>query len=233
MLLEKRKSFKFVALTMLVTFFLIYRFFLNSEDKSLKESYYCFYDKLLLDYTWINNYAARNLYFRNLLVVFSSASIDILMFNFLIYFVVYGKGCLQIIMTLGLFYVFRGYLQSIFIFTYYHTYLFDDPGFISLVVPYFRAADFFYSGHCGCAMCITLLFRDSGLVHVYYYGCFVTIVQFLVMTFITRAHYSIDAIFGIIAAHYFYIVSGWLVRKIKSWSGKIDFDLEKKEIKGN
>lgn len=206
---QDKKRLKLICVIVLFLLFFIYRFFLDTGSifREGNNSRYCFYDKWLLDYTKsVNIFASQNLWFRDIMMIFASNALDVLMISFLIYYVKNG-GCRRTLLSLLMFYGLRGILQNFFLFSYYENYLFDHPGFISFVVPFYRAADFFYSGHCGCAFILALTFRDIGENKLYYFGLFVLFLQFFVMTSITRAHYSIDAIFGIIAAHYFYIFS--------------------------
>lgn len=210
MFITKKRIIKITSVILLFIAYFIYRNYINleNENSELNKSSYCFYDKWLLNFSFsLNKYASQNLYFRDFMLILASNSLDILMINFIFYFIIDG-GCKRTIVSLSIFYLFRGIIQNLFLFSYYHNYLFDQPGFFSIIVPFFRAADFFYSGHCGLAFILTMTFKDANEVNLYRFGVIVTLFQIIVMTSITRAHYSIDVIFGIIAAHYFYIISG-------------------------
>ena len=204
---------KFFVISLLFFGYFLYRFF-NSEDLELLNTSYCFYDKFLLNFTHsLNIYISQNLYLRDILLLFSANSLDILMISFFFHFIKNGR-CVRSLLSLILFYSFRGCLQHLFIFSFYKNYLFDYPGFISISVPFFRAADFFYSGHCGFALILTSSFKDSNESYFYYFGLFVIFLEFSIMTMITRAHYIIDAIFGLIFANYFYKISENILRRI-------------------
>lgn len=220
-----RVKLKFGIILILISLYLIYRYALPNNEKLKLDSKYCFKDKWLLEYTnFLNKFAAKHLYFRDFILLFSSNCFDILMISFIFFYIQNGdKGedyrnmCRRSIISLLMFYIFRALIQNIFTFSIYDTYLFDYPGFFSFVVPFSRAPDFYYSGHCGCAFILTISFRDFGEKYLYYFGIFVTFMQVIVMTSITRAHYSIDVIFGIIFANYFIKIN----EKYFSW-GKIN-----------
>jgi hypothetical protein len=213
--INKNKKIGIVASIFLIYF--LYRIFINEEDKvNFIKS--CLYDKWLSIYT--NDfiiYLSQHLYIRDYLLFLSSNSLDILMISFLFYFVKWGN-CEKTFLTLVIFYSFRGMIQNFFLFSFYDMYLFDYRDLISVVVPTGREADFFYSGHCGCALILCLTFREKKENIFYYYGIFVTITQAFVMSAVTRAHYSIDVIFGLIFGHYFYILSGRFIRFLKNGS---------------
>jgi hypothetical protein len=209
---RNRINLKLALILILTSIYLIYRYSLPSDDyiKPLAlDSKYCFNDKWLFYTSFINKFAAKHLYFRDLILIFSSNCLDILMVSFIFYYIQNGhKGeCTRSIISLFMFYLARALIQNIFTFSIYDTYLFDYPGFFSFVVPFGRAPDFYYSGHCGCSFLLTVSFRDFGEKYFYFFGIFVTFMQVIVMTSITRAHYSIDVIFGIIFANYFYKIS--------------------------
>jgi hypothetical protein len=135
---------------------------------------------------------------------------------FLILYAIKGNSWKHIIALLT-FYLFRGTLiQSINILEFYDLYIWGYPGFPSLTVNTERTSDFFYSGHTGVAFLLALIFRDYEYRLFYYNGIILTLLQAFSMT-TTRAHYSIDVIFGFIAAHYFYMfgrkLGGYLDRK--------------------
>lgn len=88
-------------------------------------------------------------------------------------------------------------------------YIWDYPGFPSIAVSYAPTSDFFYSGHVGLAMLLTLHLRELGNKFWEGFGYTTVAVEFCTMIFL-RGHYTIDLIAGCIFAHYFWIVSGWL-----------------------
>jgi hypothetical protein len=210
---------KFLLVMLVFCIYLIYRIFFESFDhfEKIQNSHFtakkCFYDEWALTVTGpINKYLTENLILKDLLVVFSADLMDILLLSFLLYYVIYSN-CARTILTIFTFYFLRSNLQKNFLFSIYENYLFYAIDGFSFTVPAGRTADFFYSGHCGSAMIVTLSFRDKGVDIFYYFGIFVVIAQIFILT-ITRSHYSIDVVFGIIIAHYLYIIVGSFLKNL-------------------
>ncbi len=185
---------------------LLYRFMLQSKNNEWK-FLYCFEDRLLTTiFLPITNYISQNLYIRDFLLIASSAFLDIFMVCFICIYIAKGSSWGPLL-HMGLFYGLRGaVVQNLVIMQIYDTYIFKYPGFPSLIVPYFRAADFFYSGHSGCALLIGLHMADMGYSEMKYVGFILSIFEGLVLTML-RIHYSIDIIFGIITSHYLYFIA--------------------------
>lgn len=187
---------------------LLYRYSLRSSNNEKKWNFlYCFEDKLLSEiFLPITNYISQNLYIRDFLLITSSAFLDVFMICFICVYISKGNSWAPLL-HMGLFYGLRGaVVQNLVIMQIYDTYIFEYPGFPSLVVPYFRAADFFYSGHSGCALLLGLQMADMGYAEMKYVGFLLGIFEGLVLTML-RIHYSIDIIFGIICGHYLYFVA--------------------------
>jgi hypothetical protein len=97
------------------------------------------------------------------------------------------------------------------------TYIFDFPGFYSLVVPLFPAPDFFFSGHVGTLLLCTLYLKDYVNKKWVYVGVVFIIIEAFIITAL-RAHYSIDIIFGLLISHYIYTVLDPLAKFVdKKW----------------
>jgi uncharacterized membrane protein YccC len=68
------------------------------------------------------------------------------------------------------------------------------------MVPYDRTRDFYFSGHTGIALIITLeMFRLKQPFWVKFY-CFLMVGYLMTMLIASRVHYTIDIIGGIIFA---------------------------------
>mmetsp|Transcript_16749 Transcript_16749/g.14675 ORF Transcript_16749/g.14675 Transcript_16749/m.14675 type:complete len:187 (+) Transcript_16749:434-994(+) len=109
----------------------------------------------------------------------------------------------------------RFFIQKTFLMRFPEGYLWRYPGFPSLVVPYGKTNDFFYSGHVGGALIMTLEYRALAkellnhkmlLRGMQIFGTLTIILQLFLMTFL-RGHYSIDMITGLIVGHYLHMVS--------------------------
>jgi hypothetical protein len=83
-------------------------------------------------------------------------------------------------------------------------YLWADPGFFSIAVSYLKTNDFFFSGHVGVPVIIGLEFKNMGIYSMFYFSLFTICFEAFTMV-VTRGHYCIDLITGVIVAHYIYI----------------------------
>jgi hypothetical protein len=82
-------------------------------------------------------------------------------------------------------------------------YIWDYPGFPSVMVSYLKTNDFFYSGHVGLPI---LMMCEFQILKRYYMFAF-CILTFFIESFTmlaTRGHYTIDLITGAIFAHYIF-----------------------------
>jgi hypothetical protein len=82
-------------------------------------------------------------------------------------------------------------------------YLWDYPGMPALAISYLKTNDFFFSGHVGMPVIIGLEFRKAGKPYIFYFAIFTVFVEAFTMI-VTRGHYIIDLICGVIVAHYIF-----------------------------
>ena len=80
-------------------------------------------------------------------------------------------------------------------------YNFEDPGVPSLTVSYLFTNDFFYSGHVGFPIIFALEYYRKGLNFMIIPCICVSLFESFTMI-VTRGHYFIDLVFGVIFAHY-------------------------------
>ena len=88
------------------------------------------------------------------------------------------------------------------------TYIWQYPGLPSLFVPYSHG-DFFYSGHVGLVLAVALeLFNYK----INWLAIIALVFNFFnaFTLIVTRAHYSVDIVAGLLISHYFYIIAGYL-----------------------
>lgn len=150
---------------------------------------------------------------------------DITMVVGLVVFAIHGKTW-RLPLTLGCFYILRFFIQKTFLMRFPQGYLWRYPGFPSLVVPYGATNDFFYSGHVGGALIMTLEYRALAgelLNHRMFMRAmqifgFLTIISQIFLMIFLRGHYSIDMITGLIVGHYLHMVAS-------IWAPSIDFSL--------
>jgi len=168
----------------------------------------CIVDKPQIWTKDITKFLSENIWVRNILMISASLMMDT------IFFALGYHSCLQnktfkLLITVFLFYAFRAWLQSIFFMRMPDDYLWSYPGFFSISVEYFPKNDFFYSGHIGILMVEYLFFREEKARKLQYFTLFAIFWNFFVLL-VTRAHYSIDLIIGLLVGHYLYIIAGYI-----------------------
>ena len=105
-------------------------------------------------------------------------------------------------------------------------YLWHYPGFPSLFVPY-SSGDFFYSGHVGLMLALSFEFYHYKL---YWVSAITGVLNLFnaIILIVTRSHYTVDIVGGLIFSHYFYIlagyVCGWFEKRRKGFGIKQDDD---------
>jgi hypothetical protein len=99
------------------------------------------------------------------------------------------------------FYGMRLVIQNLFLMKKADGYIWEYPGFPSLVVPYGQTNDFFYSGHMGGSFIATLEWGMNGYRSMSIFGILTMIVTFWLMVF-CQAHFLIDMFAGVIIAHW-------------------------------
>ncbi len=202
---EKVKTLKKRIVYTIAFCWIFYRLFFLRSDKGLQNFRYCFKDLILTDYLkHITDYLSQNLQVRDYVLILGSKLLDAVLPTYMVYFI-FGGVSWHSVLVFALFYNIRGPLiQNLSGLEYYDTYLFGIPGYFSFSVPYFRAPDFFFSGHAGCAIACAFMFKKWGFNLLFYFAVLVGFVEGALMI-VLRTHYFIDVIFGLIAGHYFFI----------------------------
>jgi hypothetical protein len=152
----------------------------------------------------INKYLHENQLVSSMLTIFSSLCIDIIIIYSCYLWIFYCKSW-RLFATLLIFYTLRMFTQFIFQMKYPDGYMWNYPGLPSLTVSYLKTSDFFYSGHTGLPIILACEFLKYKKVNWAYFSLFGCLFEFLIMI-LMRGHYIIDLVFGIITAHYFYII---------------------------
>ena len=78
---------------------------------------------------------------------------------------------------------------------------FPYPGFPSVVVGYIQGSDFFFSGHCGFPIISMMEFIWMKKFWLAGYAACVSCIEIFLME-VSREHYTIDIIVGVIFSHY-------------------------------
>lgn len=123
----------------------------------------CIDDELFIHTEAINRFFYENPHVRNGVLIFCSLCMDITVVVGMVIFVIHGKTW-RLPLTLICFYALRFIMQKIFFMRFPDGYMWNYPGFPSLVVPYGATNDFFFSGHVGCATIFMLEYRLLALV---------------------------------------------------------------------
>ena len=89
-------------------------------------------------------------------------------------------------------------------------FLWAYPGIQSLTVPYPDINDFYFSGHVGTCMLISLEFRAMKFYKFSYFAGFTLVTEWIIMTFL-RTHYISDLVSGVIFAQCFHIIAERLI----------------------
>jgi len=165
----------------------------------------CLDDKVFDLTSGINNFFQKNEFYRRALLITSSFFIDFVIVFFSILWTKRGRSYRPVIAYM-LFYSMRGLTQHLFQMRYPEGYLWEYPGFPSLVISYLKTNDFFFSGHIGFPIIAAMEFYYFGYVNMYYFCLMSSAFEALTMIFL-RGHYSIDLLAGVIFAHYAFLIS--------------------------
>lgn len=119
--------------------------------------------------------------------------------------------------------------QKLFFFKYPTRYIWGDPGFPSLFVPYDITCDFYFSGHTGILIIFTLnnFTRRRKLIGLF---TLVFTMYMITLLMVYQAHYSIDCPVGIIAATYAFILIHNRERLIDGFLRSITMDRWKDKL---
>jgi hypothetical protein len=196
-----------VAVLIASCFWMIYRIFYLTDTKKPWNYKYCFEDRITTYVLGdITNFFSQNLILRDFLLITSSNMLDVFLLSYLALVLFKSNSWVQIVHPALFYFVRNAIVQPISVLRFYDTYIVDDPGFPSLVVPFFRTSDFFYSGHVGCCVLLALQFKELGYEELFYAGMGLSVYEAFAMT-ITRSHYSVDILFGILMAHYTFFIA--------------------------
>ena len=207
----------FVRVTLIVGFTVLAVFNSLTGMMITKESVTFYKDKLFDFTSGLNQYFEVHDTERHLIEATSSFLVDFLLVAFSVKYALWGKSWREVICS-SCFYTVRAAVQGIFLMGFPENYIWDYPGVPSLTVPYYRTADFFYSGHVGIMTFCALENYNSGYYKLMVLSVIATLFEFFVMV-VLRAHYSIDLISGVVFAHYIWILSGRASKYIDSWLG--------------
>jgi hypothetical protein len=170
-----------------------------------EDSVPCIVDKVLDGLKVPNDFintAGRESYRRGFQIL-GSLLIDLTFLTTFIYWII-KTTTLRFPLTLGAFYLTRMIVQKFWISPFPEGFYWDDPGFPSLVVPYGRGSDFFFSGHAGF---VVICLREMWVAKQKKTSAIMTLVlaYTIMCLLIYRIHYSIDIFTGVFFADWCFL----------------------------
>jgi len=152
----------------------------------------------------VNYFILHNTGWRDALQIICSLFMDVLFLSTAGYWVLFGKTS-RLILTILLFYGVRTVVQKMWFSPFPPGFWWYDPGFPSLVVPYGRGSDFFFSGHIGfVVICGTEWARAKNWAMVVFAWVGGIYTAFILLSY--QVHYSIDIFTGLVFAHWCYMM---------------------------
>jgi len=152
----------------------------------------------------VNYYILHHSTLRDGLQIACSGFMDVLFLLTAGYWALYSRTS-RLIIVITVFYAVRFLVQQMFYSPFPAGYWWYYPGFPSLIIPYGRGSDFFFSGHIGfVTICASEWVRNGkfGMVLFSIIGGIYT--AFVLITY--QVHYSIDIFTGIFFAHYSHLM---------------------------
>jgi len=207
---EKQKMYSRIAVVCLIVIFLMLgRFSVPDNDIPQIE------DKMfnLLENVTRFILTPGNEFYRDLLQIVGSELIDTVFLSLMIYWILYGKTS-RLVMSQAIFYATRAILQKVYFSPFPDLYYWGTPIIPSLVVPYGKGSDFFFSGHAGFLVLCANEWHQLGKKKHRNYAIFVLLFTIFVL-FTFRIHYSIDVFAGIFYAD-------WCFTKVNQNKDAID-----------
>jgi len=204
---RKQLCIKFAIFVFCLSFLIIGRFSVPDNEPA------CVVDNVMNMFDSVNYFILRNPAWRDGLQILCSVFMDVLFLSTAAYWVLYTKTS-RLFVTIFLFYGVRATVQSMWFSPFPPGFWWYDPGFPSLVVPYGRGSDFFFSGHIGfCVVCGTEWKRNGKPLMVLFSVIAGVYTGLILLAY--QVHYSIDIFVGLFFAHYCYLM-------IDSYKDKFD-----------
>jgi hypothetical protein len=141
-----------------------------------------------------------NEFYRDLMQMICSFFVDVVFLTTFGYWVLRGKG-IRLPVTLCVFYIIRALVQMVWVSPFPEGYYWEAPILPSLVVPYGRGSDFFFSGHSGFLVICASEWHKIKMPKMRNFAICVAIYTiFILLTY--RIHYSIDIFTGVVFAEW-------------------------------
>lgn len=134
---------------------------------------------------------------------------DFLLISYTVIWCFRLNNSLRVYLALITFYPLRSAMQALFLMGRPKNFLWFDPHIISLTVPYHDTNDFYWSGHVGACAIIAAEWWILGWKKMMCVALFIGLNELMVLN-ITRAHYFIDFVTGVIFALFMLRQGEWL-----------------------
>jgi len=197
---KKKVTIKLIIFIVCLTFLIIGRASVPSNDPP------CVVDKVMDFFQGVNDFVINNPFWRNTLQIICSVFMDLMFLATGAFWILRGNSSRLIVSVLG-FYIVRALIQAIWLspFPTEGEYWWYDPGLPSLVVPYGKGSDFFFSGHVGFVTICALEWRKYGK-NIMFWILTVGGIYTGFILLVYHVHYSIDLFVGFSFAHYTYLM---------------------------
>ncbi len=195
---RKELCIRFVIFVSCLSFLILGRFSVpDNEPASIV-------DNLMQMFEDVNDFILHHTTWRDILQIFCSLFMDILFLSTAGYWVLYGKSS-RLIVTILLFYAIRSLVQKMWFSPFPPGFWWYDPGFPSLVVPYGRGSDFFFSGHVGFTVICGAEWKENGNKWMVLFSVIAGLYTAFILL-VYQVHYSIDMFTGAFFAHYCFLM---------------------------
>jgi len=225
----------------LLIFLMIITCLLLGKNLTFSSKILCVGDKVLDLLQFANefiNTPGKEMY-RDFFQGLCSFSVDLTFLATFGYWAIFGSNA-RLPISLGLFYAVRALIQTIWYSPFPEGFYWNSPGFPSLVVPYGRGSDFFFSGHSGFLLICLEEWHRIGKTRMRNI-VFIPLVYTILILLVYRIHYSIDVLVGLVFSDMCFWWVDQHVNKIDSTAaviasglkwiwGKLSFCEDKKKI---
>jgi hypothetical protein len=152
-----------------------------------------------------NDYFYNNPVTKNIILIASSLFIDFIMLALGLVFFLYSTST-RLILSLSTFYFFKFIVNLINQLRIPNQYIWENPGFPSIMVSYLRTNTFFFSTTIGF---LTIAIFEFGKMKQIYLMCIATFLL-VIETFILlimRGNYIIDILSAFVIAHFIFMIA--------------------------
>jgi hypothetical protein len=168
----------------------------------------CIEDQFFKQTSSINSYFSSNDLSLTILQSCSSILTDFLFLCFGFFYILEGNSC-QPILFLLLFYSLAAVLRLLFVIRPADGSSWEDPILPSLLIPGQRTPDFYYSALSGVLLFFAFYFKSERRLVLLGLSLF-SLCFVCSSIVILQRDYSVAVISGLMMAHYFWVVSGWM-----------------------